>query len=175
MIRLIQRILCLSGKYRARIQTAFVFSFLKSMLSKMPICLAFLVLSGFYEQTLTPSHCLNTGIAMVVIVALEALCQFTSDRLQSGAGYMMFAEKRLELGAHLRRMPMGYFTSGNIGKVSSVLSTDMVFVEEVAMSTLANMMNYLFSSVIMAVFMVFLDWRLGIIAVGTSLDRKSVV
>ncbi|WP_367941375.1 ABC transporter ATP-binding protein [Enterocloster citroniae] len=169
MIRLIQRILCLSGKYRARIQTAFVFSFLKSMLSKMPICLAFLVLSGFYEQTLTPSHCLNTGIAMVVIVALEALCQFTSDRLQSGAGYMMFAEKRLELGAHLRRMPMGYFTSGNIGKVSSVLSTDMVFVEEVAMSTLANMMNYLFSSVIMAVFMVFLDWRLGIIAVGTSL------
>ena len=44
----------------------------------------------------------------------------------------MFADKRMELGGHLRKLPMGYFTSGNIGKISSVLSTDMVFIEEVA-------------------------------------------
>ena len=25
----------------------------------------------------------------------------------------MFAEKRMELGGHLRKLPMGYFTSGN--------------------------------------------------------------
>ena len=50
----------------------------------------------------------------------------------------MFADKRMELGSHLRKLPMGYFTSGNIGKISSVLSTDMVFIEEVAMSTLGN-------------------------------------
>ena len=45
---------------------------------------------------------------------------------------------------------MGYFTSGNIGKISSVLSTDMVFIEEVAMSTLGNMMSYLLSSLVFA-------------------------
>jgi ATP-binding cassette subfamily B protein len=39
------------------------------------------------------------------------------------------AEKRMELGAHLRRLPMGYFTAGNIGKISSVLTSDMGFVE----------------------------------------------
>ena len=38
---------------------------------------------------------------------------------------------------------MGYFTSGNIGKISSVLSTDMVFIEEVSMSTIGNMMSYM--------------------------------
>ena len=64
-----------------------------------------------------------------------------SDSLQSAAGYLMFADKRMELGGHLRKLPMGYFTSGNIGKISSVLSTDMVFIEEVAMSTLGNMMS----------------------------------
>ena len=37
----------------------------------------------------------------------------------------MFADKRMELGSHLRKLPMGYFTSGNIGKISSVLSTDV--------------------------------------------------
>ena len=34
-----------------------------------------------------------------------------------------------------------------------VLSTDMVFIEEVAMSTLGNMMGYLLSSLILLVFM----------------------
>lgn len=139
------------------------------MLSKMPIYLSFLVLTQFYEGTLSAQDCLWVGISMVVIVIIEAFCQLISDRLQSAAGYMMFAEKRLELGAHLRRMPMGYFTAGNIGKISSVLSTDMVFVEEVAMSTLANMMSYLFSAIIMVGFLLFLDWRLGVVAVIVSL------
>ena len=89
-------------------------------------------------------------------------------QLQSASGYMMFAEKRLELGSHLRKLPMGYFTAGNIGKISSVLSTDMVFVEEIVMSSLANMMNYMFTAAIMGVFILFFDIRLGIVAVAVS-------
>lgn len=135
----------------------------------MPIGLAFLVLVRFWKQTIDGSFCLKIGISLAVIVAAEALCQLMSDRLQSASGYLMFAEKRLELGAHLRRMPMGYFTAGNIGKISSVLTTDMVFVEETVMSALANMMSYLFTAVIMAAFVIFLDFRLGLIAVGVSL------
>lgn len=135
----------------------------------MPIGLAFLVLVRFWKQTIDGSFCLKIGISLAVIVAAEALCQLMSDRLQSASGYLMFAEKRLELGAHLRRMPMGYFTAGNIGEISSVLTTDMVFVEETVMSALANMMSYLFTAVIMAAFVIFLDFRLGLIAVGVSL------
>ena len=67
---------------------------------------------------------------------------------------MIFADKRMELGNHLRKMPMGYFTSGNIGKISSVLSTDMVFIEEVSMSTIGNMMSYMLSTLVLAVFYV---------------------
>lgn len=168
MIRLIKRILKLSGRYKGKIQTAFVFSFLKSVLSKIPICLSFFVLAKFYDNTLTERDVIQIGIAMVIVLALEAFCQYTADRLQSGAGYMVFAEKRLELGAHLRKLPMGYYSAGNIGKVSTVLSTDMVFVEEMSMSALADMMNYAFSAVIMVVFMLFLDWRLGAVAIVIS-------
>lgn len=169
MLKLIGRILRLSGKYKGKIQAAFVFSFLKSMLSKMPIFFAFLVLGKFYDQTLDGGFCLKIGILMVVTVAVEALFQLLSDRMQSASGYMMFAEKRLEMGNHLRRLPMGYFTAGNIGKISSVLSTDMVFVEETVMSALANMMSYVFSAFLMTLFVVFFDIRLGAAAAVVSL------
>ncbi len=169
MYKLIRRILRFSGQYRSRIQWAFLCSVLKTIFSKMPIVMAFLTLWGFYEGTLTWGDCLKTGVILAVCVLLETLCQFGSDCLQSGAGYLMMAEKRLELGRHLRNMPMGYFTEGNMGKISSLLSTDMIFVEETAMSTLASMMSYIFSAVLLVLFAFFIDWRTGLVTAAVSL------
>ena len=169
MLALFSRILKLSGKYKCRIQGAFVCAFLESIPSKMPIFLAFLVLSGFYQKTLTGTKCLYIGIGLVGVVAAQVIVHYLCDRLQSAAGYMIFTDKRMELGGHLRKLPMGYFTSGNIGKISSVLSTDMVFIEEIAMSTLGNMMSYMLSALILLVFMFFLDWRLGLAAAAVTL------
>ena len=169
MLALFSRILKLSGKYKSRIQGAFLCAFIESILAKMPIFLAFLVLSGFYQKTLTGADCLHIGIGLAAVVVVQAVVHYLCDRLQSAAGYMIFTDKRMELGGHLRKLPMGYFTSGNIGKISSVLSTDMVFIEEAAMSTLGNMMSYMLSALILLVFMFFLDWRLGLIAAIVTL------
>ena len=164
MFALFSRILKLAGPYKGRIQGAFACAFVESILSKMPIFLAFVVLSGFAAGTLTGQICLYVGLGLAAAVLVQMLVHYLSDSLQSAAGYLMFAEKRMELGGHLRKLPMGYFTSGNIGKISSVLSTDMVFIEEVAMSTLGNMMSYLLSSLVLLAFMFYLNWQLGLIA-----------
>lgn len=71
---------------------------------------------------------------------------------------------RMELGRHLRKLPMGYFTEGNIGKISSVLSTDMVFIEENCMTVIADMMSYIFAEIIMIIFMFYLNIWLGILS-----------
>ena len=164
MFALFSRILKLAGPYKGRIQGAFACAFVESILSKMPIFLAFVVLSGFAAGTLTGQTCLYVGLGLAAAVLVQMLVHYLSDSLQSAAGYLMFAGKRMELGGHLRKLPMGYFTSGNIGKISSVLSTDMVFIEEVAMSTLGNMMSYLLSSLVLLAFMFYLNWQLGLIA-----------
>lgn len=169
MFALISRMLRLSGRYKKRIQLAFVCAFVEQILSKMPIFFAFLVLAGFASGTMSGARCLAVGAILVCVVVLQAVVHYASDRLQSAAGYMIFADQRIALADHLRRLPMGYFTAGNIGKISSVLSSDMVFVEEVAMSTIANMMSYLLSAGVLMVFMFWLDWRLGLIAFAVTL------
>lgn len=169
MFALISRMLRLSGRYKKRIQLAFVCAFVEQILSKMPIFFAFLVLAGFAASTMSGARCLVVGVILVCVVVLQAVVHYASDRLQSAAGYMIFADQRIALADHLRRLPMGYFTAGNIGKISSVLSSDMVFVEEVAMSTIANMMSYLLSAGVLMVFMFWLDWRLGLIALAVTL------
>ncbi len=165
MIALMRRILAVSGDYQGRIKLALVFSFLKSILAKAPIGLAFFALDAFYHNTITPEMCLWIGIALVVSLLLQMLFHHIADRLQSAAGFLLFADKRMELGKHLRKMPMGYFTEGNIGKISSVLSTDMVFIEENCMTVLADMMSYIFAQGILLLFMLMFNVWLGIAAI----------
>ena len=188
MIALMKRILSVSGPYQGRIKLAFVFAFLKAMLSKAPIGLSFLALSAFLQGTMTARLCLWLAVGTVGCVLLECLCQNIADRLQAAAGYMVFADLRMELGRHLRRLPMGYFTEGNIGKISSVLSTDMVFIEENCMHDIANMMSYTFAQAILVLWLAFLNpwlglaalvvvgiiWQLGRASLGSTLAHSDV-
>lgn len=96
MFALFSRILKLAGQYKGRIQGAFVCAFAESILSKMPIFLAFVVLSGFAAGTLTGQTCLYVGLGLAAAVLVQMLVHYLSDSLQSAAGYLMFAEKRMD-------------------------------------------------------------------------------
>lgn len=103
------------------------------------------------------------------ILIIQMLSQYISDVLQSSSGYKIFADKRIKLGEHLRKLPMGYFTEGNIGKISSIISTDMIFIEQIVMTVIADNMGYIFNAIIMAVFMMYFNFYIGIIAIVISL------
>ena len=68
MFALISRILNLSGRYKSRIQAAFLCAFVESILSKMPIFMAFIVLAGFADNTLTGKTCLFVGLGLLAVV-----------------------------------------------------------------------------------------------------------
>jgi ATP-binding cassette subfamily B protein len=110
------------------------------------------------------TKCIYLGIAVLASVILEAVFEHISNVLQSATGYMVFADMRLKLGDHLRKLPMGYFTEGNIGKVSSVLATDMVFIEENCMGVLSELVTFLISQSIMVVMMFVMDFRMGLLS-----------
>ena len=168
MIRMIKRILRVSGKYKGRIYGAMALSFVKGMFMKMPSVMTFMIVSAFLEGSLSKKLCIYTIAVLLGSIAVQAVLQNNADRLQSAAGYMILADMRMKLGEHLRRLPMGFFTEGNIGRISSVLSTDMVHIEENCMTVLADIMSYLFSQSIMIVFMFFFDWRLGIASLAVT-------
>ncbi len=184
MLALINKIISVSGRYKARIYIAFIFSFVKSVLSKMPIVLSFVAIRHFIEGTMTERVCIQLFAGLAVSVILEMIFQNIADRLQSAAGYLMFADLRNELGNHLRRMPMGYFTKGNIGKISAVLSSDMVFIEQNGMTQIANIMTDVFSQVIVLIFLSYLNIWIGLLTllfvvimsiVGRGMQKQSEI
>lgn len=169
MIGLMVRILRVAEGYQGRIRLAAVASFLKSFCSKVPFVVAYYMIASYLDGTMTGKLCLLSGLALIGCIVAQCVFQNIADRLQSASGFEIFAEKRMQLGAHLRKLPMGYFTEGNIGKISSVLSTDMLFIEENLMMVLADLMSYLFSAAIFVIMMFGFNVWMGVLSLIVTL------
>lgn len=166
MLALFCQIMRFCGPYAARIRVAWIFAFLKSLCSNAPIIVAVVVLNLLLENALDFTGCIVVAAILTLLLVLQAVFQNAVDRLQSAAGYELFAEKRMELAAHLRRLPMGYFSAGNLGKVSSILSADMVFIEEQSMRILADVASDVFAQAIIVAFLFALSPYAGAVALA---------
>ena len=164
MLRIMHRLIGITGKYKTRIRASYITSFIKGIMMKIPLMLSFLIISLFMNGTMDKKKCIYLGIAVLASVILEAIFEHITNVLQSAAGYMVFADMRLRLGDHLRKLPMGYFTEGNIGKISAVLSTDMVFIEENCMGVLSELVSFIISQSIMIIMMFVMDIRIGLLS-----------
>ena len=165
MLKILHRIVSITGKYKGTIRASYITSFIKGIMMKVPLMLGFLVINFFMQGTMTKQKCLIIGIIIALSVILEAIFEHINNVLQSATGYKVFADMRMRLGDHLRKMPMGFFTEGNIGKISAVLSTDMVFIEENCMGVLSELVSFIVSQTLMVAMMFFMDIRLGVASV----------
>ncbi len=164
MIKILHRLINSTGKYKGRIRASYITAFFKGLMMKAPLVLCFFCISWFMQGQMDKKKCIFLGVAVLISVILQAVFEHLSNILQSAAGYMVFADMRLRLGDHLRKLPMGYFTEGNMGKISSVLATDMVFIEENCMGVLSELVTFLISQGIMTVMMFVMDIRLGLLS-----------
>lgn len=164
MLKILHRIVCMTGKYSSRIRASYITSFIKGIMMKAPLILSFFAISLFMKGQMNEKKCLYLGIGLVLCIAVEAVFEHITNVLQSATGYQVFADMRMRLGDHLRKLPMGYFTEGNIGKISAVLCTDMVFIEECCMGVLSELVTFMISQGLMTLMMFVMDIRLGIAA-----------
>jgi len=159
----------MTGKYSSRIRASYITSFIKGIMMKAPLIFSFIVISLFMKGQMQEKICLYLGIGLVLCLAVEAVFEHITNVLQSATGYEVFADMRMRLGDHLRKLPMGYFTEGNMGKISTVLCTDMVFIEECCMSVLSELVTFMISQGLMTLMMFAMDIRLGISALAVVL------
>ena len=164
MLKILHRIVCMTGKYSSRIRASYITSFIKGIMMKAPLIFSFIVISLFMKGQMQEKICLYLGIGLVLCIAVEAVFEHITNVLQSATGYEVFADMRMRLGDHLRKLPMGYFTEGNMGKISTVLCTDMVFIEECCMTVLSELVTFMISQGLMTLMMFAMDIRLGIAA-----------
>ena len=104
MIAMVHRLLVFTGTYARKIRLAYLFTFLKAVAANTPLMVAVKLIDMLIKGEAEIKTAIYAAAVMLVLLAVQAVCQNIADRLQAGAGYKVFAEKRLELGWRLRRL-----------------------------------------------------------------------
>ena len=170
MFKFIKRIMGLSGEYRKKLNRAYVLSFFESLASNVPICILLYVLMTIINGSFGKNTIIIAFAGIFAGVILRMIFRYLTDLNQSGVGYEIFARERMTFGDRIKRFPMGFFSEGNIGNVTSVITNDISFVEEHGMDTLGKITTSVIGIGISFVFLLVLNvWVALAMAVTTAL------
>lgn len=162
IFRNIRRIVSGLGKYSKYVRIAYLIAVLEASMIFVPYGLFFYCVNVGLARPFTMNDFVFVLVAMLASVGIRAFFRRIMDKLQQDKGYYAFADKRLEMTDHLARLNMGYYTEGNIGNMTAVVTTDITFIEEASMMQLALAVSNIASVVPTTAMMFFYDWRLGI-------------
>uniref|UniRef100_UPI0006D0915B hypothetical protein n=1 Tax=Clostridium sp. NkU-1 TaxID=1095009 RepID=UPI0006D0915B len=105
MIKLLRRVLKMSGNLKPRILWGFAFGFMDGIFNIFPLIAIFYAVNSSISGR---EVAVTTGILLIGLMG-RILFHYLLSRFQSSAGFEMVAENRLKIGNLLRQAPMSFF------------------------------------------------------------------
>lgn len=164
MLKIVSRILQLSGRYKKKLIISFVMSFLESTMTSLSFFMIFLAIGWIANENLSTTRIVWLGAILLLAAVLRFTFKLMEYIFQSGVGYEIVCDERLRLGEKLLHLSMGFYNDTDAGNISSVINNDLVFVEGMAMSFLSKITGGIISGVLMTAFLFVMDWRIALIA-----------
>ena len=134
--------------------------------SAMRIPAAAIVIQALLNRNVT-MRTLWTSLCMIVIsLIITIIINMRATMLQTRAGYRACANKRIEIAEHLRYLPMGWFNDNSLGEVTAVTTNTMENMANIATRVVMVTTRGFLTSGIIAVMLLFFDWRMGLITLA---------
>ncbi len=103
------------------------------------------------------------GFMMISTVGKMVVNRY-SQMMQTEAGYRTAAGKRIEIGEHLRYLPMGYFNDTSLGHITSVTTNNLEQVGDIATRAVMMVLSGSITTIVIGACIFLFDARIGIIA-----------
>lgn len=149
---------------RKRFKISIALGILNAFFSAFKMPAIALLLHGILKGHVHAGHILGGLAIMAASIIGQMLVYRKTAMLQTIAGYGTAAEKRIEIAEHLRYLPMGYFNKNSLGEITSVTTNTMEALGDVATRVVMLAFEGILSTALLIIFLLFFDWRIGLIA-----------
>lgn len=163
MLKFYNKVLKFAGEYAKNIKIAVILSFFENGFKYGSIIMVYFAITKIIKGTLNSSDIYRFLAILITMIIITIILKFYFYKLQSGSGYDIGKRERLSIGNIFKRFSMGYFTKGNLGKISSIITSDLSFFEENGMNEIDKLINSYLSVLIGIIFMSFISLPIGLI------------
>lgn len=164
MIAIYKKFFAFSGRQRKKFNQAILLSVLHAVFEAMRIPAVAVVLKAILDKNMS-IHTAYTSLGIMVLSIAGCGISRNLMTMKSTAGsYTMCAEKRIEIGEHLKYMPMGYFNNNSLGYITSVTTNTMEQMQDMATNVVQMTLQGFITSGVIAIALCLFDIRTGVVA-----------
>ena len=163
MFKTMYKIFKLAGKLKGKYILSIILGFFESGFANFPLGMLLIGLYAIMDNTLDVHLCILLFIGLVFGIIMRGIFKYYVNANQQGSGYVIFADERKRLAERLKRFPMGYYSKDGTGMINSVLTSDLLHIEDAGIGAMGNFLAAFLGTIVSLIFVIFLDIRVGLI------------
>ena len=108
----------------------------------------------------------NAVLLFVLTLVVQFACAYGETILTSLLGQRVMRDLRLQMFAHLERLPIAFFDRNPVGRLVTRVTADIEALNELFTAGVVSGLGDLFTLLAIAVYMLAVDWRLAVASFG---------
>ncbi|BAY84421.1 ABC transporter HlyB/MsbA family protein [Calothrix parasitica NIES-267] len=143
-----------------------VLQVISSIFAAAPYFFVYIILKELFEKSIDIERALLLTGATALCLVLQGIFLYLANSLTFVNGTQMIGDLRLQLGDGIRKLPMGFFNSRQVGDLNVLMTDDMCKIEDVPSVVYPKIVSALATPIFIAVFLFLIDWRLALATIA---------
>lgn len=166
MLNVFKKIWGFSKEEQANIKKSILAGFFHAVFNALEFGAIYYMLVNIFSKTLDYKDifiCL--GILVISLVG-KIMTQKISQMAQTHAGYFMAAHKRIEIGEKIKRVPMGFFSSFSLGRLTTIATSSLSQAEMWVPMLLVLVLGGVLNTLVFVLGTLIFNVKVGLVAVA---------
>lgn len=165
MVKIFKDFFEFSGKYKKFFYQSIVSNIFLSMFEALKIPALAIVLQDIINNNVSNKTVFASLGIMIISIVGASIIRNKQSMKQTIGGYKLCAEKRIEIAEYLRYIPMGYLNDNSLGNIISITTNTLDNLQRVATRVVMIASQGLITTIIISLFLLIYDWRMGVIVI----------
>ncbi|HGD1126626.1 TPA: ABC transporter ATP-binding protein [Streptococcus agalactiae] len=165
MIKVFKKIWNFSQEEQGYIRRSIIAGFFHAIFNALQFgAIYYMLIAIFSQRVSTQTIWICLGILLVSLIGKIAT-QKISQMNQTHAGYFMAAHKRIEIGEKIKKVPMGFFSSYSLGRLTTIATTSLSQAEQWIPMLLVLVLGGILNTLIFVLGTFIFNQKIGLVAV----------
>lgn len=156
-------------KERKQFYLSIILGVFNALFVAMRIPAVFVVIQALLEGRLSENDAWIAGGIILASIVLQTIVSMKTTMLQTRGGYNTTSYKRMEIAEHLRYVPMGYFNSEGLGKVTSIATNTMENLSGIATRCVMVVTKGIITTLVIIASMFFFNVWIALVALAAMI------
>lgn len=165
MIEVFRKIWNFSGTEQENIKKSIVAGFLHAVFNAFQFAAIYYMLVEIFNDMANYKTIFISFAILLSSLIGKIITQKISQMKQTHAGYFMAANKRIDIGEKIKKVPMGFFSAYSLSRLTTIATTTLSQAEQWIPMLLVLVLGGILNTSVFVLFILIFSYKIGLIAI----------